>query len=306
MFDINFGMKKISMELIREWAHEASQAYLSSGIEPGFTIEKIASSEDLVPHQIQTLCAETNKLLHTQKYASETDKYHAANFPHADAAGIISKLQISDTVKVGGLDSFKPDVSEDLSFEHFFGIESGEQGQFKTASLKQEVHLKIEKLEDFEKKASLDYIEKTSAQVSAENTFIKQALQMINVDDNETQRLDTIGQIFVFSKQAGFESKAKELLTKVAHIVNMSGLISKQNLDEVSNFFMSKEADCKAPQSLISEKLLGHVQIVNGDHPLYITLQTINKAEAEAMKSREYALIAQDNLKILKQKIRAL
>lgn len=305
MFDINFGIKKISMDMIREWAHEATNTYLTTGVEPSFTIEKIASSEELLPHQIQTLCAEANKLIHTQKYASETDKYHAANFPHADASRIIDALKVSDQVKIGSMESFQPDVSDELDLSSYFGIDEG-QGHTKSASLKQEASTAVEKLEDFVKKASLDEIEQQSKLESSQNSFVKQAVQMLNVCDNESSRLSTLGQIFLFTKSAGFETKGKDLLNKVAHVISYNGLISKESLEDLTKFFMSKEADCKAPQSLISDELLGKVQIVNGDHPLYITLETINKYDSELAKTRDYSNIAQDKLKILKQKIRAL
>lgn len=305
MFDINFGMKKVSMDMIREWAHEATNTYLSTGVEPSFTIEKLASTEELLPHQIQTLCAETNKLIHTQKYASETDKYHAANFPHADASRIIDNLKVSDIAKVGSVHSFEPDVSEELNLESYFGIDEG-QGSTKVASLKQEVTQSVIKLEDFVKKASLNEIEFESNVSAAESQFVKQSMQMLNQCDQETDRLNVMGQVLLFSKSAGYLERGKVLMNKVAHVANYNGLISNAALEEVSEFFLSKEADCKAPQSLISDELLGKVQIINGDHPLYITLETINKNDSELAKTRDYANIAQDQLKILKQKIRAL
>lgn len=306
MFDINnFGIKKVSMDMVREWAHEASQAYLGSGIEPGFTIEKIASSEDLLPHQIQLLCTETNKLLHTHKYASEADKYHAANFPHADFTKVVENLKITENVKTGSLVECEPVFTKELDLEQYFGVDEG-QGQTKTASLKQEVGLKIEKLANFEKTASMIEIETMTALSNAENHFIKQSMHYVNSCDNEADRVNMIGQIYAMSKSAGFEVNGKRLLNKVAHVASFAGLISNEKLQETSNFFLSKEADCKAPESLISENLLGQVRIVNGSHPLYITLQTVNNKETELAKTREYATIAQDQLRILRQKIRAL
>lgn len=305
MFDINFGMKKVSMDMIREWAHETASTYLNTGVEPSYTIEKLASSEELLPHQIQTLCAETNKLIHAQKYASETDKYHAADFPLADASRVIDALKVSDIAKTGSIQNFEPDISEELDLSSYFGIDEG-QGEVKTASLKHEVYQTTEKLEDFIKKAGLDEIELEYNISRSENDFVKQAVQMLNICDQESDRMSTMGQILLFAKSAGFEEKGKALLNKVAHVTSYNGLISKESLEEVSKFFLSKEADCKAPQSLISEDLLGKVQIINGDHPLYITLQTINKNDSELAKTRDYANIAQDKLTILKQKIRAL
>ena len=137
---------------------------------------------------------------------------------------------------------------------------------------------------------------------NAENSFIKQARQLVFEGDNSIERMKILGMVDQFAKQA--ESKqAKKLLAKVAYVLKREGKLEPHHANIALDYF-TKEADCKAPEELISSNL--PARIINGDHPLYISIQTIDNLQSQKARNDRASAIVDDKLRIIKQKIRAL
>jgi hypothetical protein len=116
-------------------------------------------------------------------------------------------------------------------------------------------------------------------------------------------RMKTLGYLYHFVKEAGFNKIGKNLLAKTTYVLRKEGKLDPVKARTVFDFF-SKEADLKVPEDLISENL--NITVVNGNHPLYITLKTIADNEAELARWDRESKIVDDKVRILKQKIRAL
>lgn len=291
---------KKSMDHYKEWAGEISSSYLNNGTPPTETLTKIAQVEELKPHQIQMLAGEANKMIHTHKYASMKEKYFAADFPLADAKTVIENLQ-HDTVKVASafIDPKNPD--EELTPEQMFGVTLPEMD--KTASVKHSMKVAFEKIASLQEKLASQIIVTMSKLQENEHSFIKQARQYALNDSSSNERMRTLNGLNHFVKKAKCEKTGRRLLAKLAHVLGREGLLEPMQAKRAFEFF-TKEADEKAPQELISESL--NCQVINGNHPLYITLKTIQDNEAELLRWNRESSIVDDKARIIRQKIRAL
>lgn len=298
----SFGARKLSMDHFREWAGGIASQFLKDGTLPTEALCKTAQAEDLTPDNINVLAAEINKEIHRQKFASMKDKYFAADFPLADAGEAIKRLQAD-----GGSQKIASAMPEPVirkpeadPFEAF-GVKP--EPQDKTASLKHELRHATQKCELIQSKL-MDKIAVLKLQhESTAQTFTKQASQFIHQTAwSQTERLKALDSLHQFIKAAGMNFAAP-LLQQVTERLGHSGYLSASQIKEASAE-LQKTADMKAPESLISPNL--PAQIVNGNHPLYITLKTFRDQHNALTLNEDRLKLVQDKLRILKQKVRAL
>lgn len=289
------------MATFREWAGSIANSYLNGGVLPTASLTKIAQSEELTPHHIEVLAAEANKEIHRIKYASATDKYFAADFPLANAREVIGKLQVdggTEKVAVRIPDPvFQP---KEVDMYKMWGIEP--EPVDKTASLRPQLRSAAERCEvlarGYEDKAILS---KFSADAAAEK-FIKLARQFVNQEENPSDRMKALGKLDHFVKSAEM-LEGRQLLAKVAYILGREGKITPAQTKVAFNYFI-KEADMKAPEELISSWL--PAQIVNGEHPLYITLKLHKDCKKSFSDNYDRHKLIEDRLGTIHQKVRAL
>jgi hypothetical protein len=288
------------MQEYQDLANEISTSYFNSGSIPTETLTKIAQLKDLRPHQIEILAAEANKLIHTKKYASMKEKYFAADFPLADAKIAIQNLQLDSSEKIAS--SFIDPIFSEEGPDMFamFGVEKPEMD--KTAEVKHSLKHASEKAELISRQMKDAIIVKEAQLVSAQHSFIKMARQHMLEDSNSSARMKTLGFFDHFVKCAKIK-QGKSLLAKLAYVMAQEGKLEPVQAKKAIEYFQ-KEADCKAPEELISQDL--SAQVINGDHPLYITLKTVGDLEAEIERFGRNSGLVDDKVRILKQKIRAL
>jgi len=293
---------RLSMDHFKEWAGSISGSYFNEGIPPNDSLTKIAQSEELTPHQVQVLAGETNKMIHMQKYAQMEDKYFAADFPHADFKEVLKSLQ-ADKGEVKLAVKMDDPVIEDTGPDPFkmFGVKLEEID--KTASVKGEIKYASHKLALIHQKLKDKVLLNKYASEAAERNLIKKARQYVLNGSNSAERLQLLGQVDHMAKEAGFVD-AGNAFAKLAHVLKEEGLVDPLPAKEALNYFMSKEADQKAPESLISDWL--DSKVVNGQHPLYITLKTFHDSSNDLRTSEGQFNLVDDKLNILKQKVRAL
>lgn len=302
MFELTDGVSGgFSMSHVREWAGEIANSFFASNALPTDTLTKIAKTEELTPHQVEVLAAEANKLIHAHKYAGEGDKYHAADFPMADAREAVKCLQVDGgTVKVAARFSEPVANLPELDLYKAFGVQPEELD--KTANIKHHLKNAEEKATLLKQKIDDKLFEvKTAAEV-AQHTFIKMARQSMLEEGTSLDRLSILGKLDQFVKIAGF-AHGKKLLAKVAYVLMKEGKLEPSAANKAIAYF-TKEGDQKAPQELISENL--PCQVINGQHPLYISLKTVGDLEAEMLRYQQEGLLVMDKLRILKQRVRAL
>jgi hypothetical protein len=291
------------MEHFREWAGSIASAYLTQGTEPTTSLTKIAQSEDLTPEQVQLLAGEANKLIHQHKYANDESKYHAAHFPLADATAVIAGLQVDGGSQKIAMAMPDPVFSDkNPSPFEMFGVEP--ELMDKTAGVKRELRQRSEKVA-FDKQRAGDAVYKAEvACLAAERAFIKEARQVVLSGGSGPERTSLLGTVYHMTKAAGMADLARPALGKLAHVLKGEGLVEPRLGNQVVEFFLTKTADQKAPQELISGFL--PAEVVNGEHPLYITLKTYHGYSAALNLHRERYQTIDDRLHIMGQKIRAL
>ncbi len=303
-FDVrSFAEPKTSMETYREWASSIASSYLGGGLTPTESLCKIAQVEELTPPQIELLAAETNKLIHTQKYASAPDKYHAADFPHADARQVIQKLAAIGPAQVSAAvpEPVVKTASAELDPHDMWGVSP--ETMDKTAAVKKDLKVAHEKVALLHQKGSDREILSKFAASDSERAFIKEARQLALSGTSSLERMTILGAIDHFIKTAEM-SFARPSLAKLAHVLAREGLLLPEHADKAVDFLLSKEADLKAPAEMISPLL--PARVVNGNHPLYITLKTFRECVDDMRMSSNRQGLIQDRLDVVKQRIRAL
>lgn len=297
-----FAEPKVSMDHFREWASVIASSFLNSGVAPTTTLCKIAAAEELTPDQVGILAGEANKVIHSHKYAKADDKYLAADFPLADAKAAVAQLQIGGEAKLAAVMPAPTRIDDGPDPFQMFGVKPDET--VKTAELRHELkaaHLKTANLK--EKLADKEILEKWAAD-GAEAGFIKTARQMVLSGANSSGRMKILGDIDHFTKCAEMRDLSRKPLAKLAYVLQKEGMLEPAHAKAALAYFLSKEADCKAPQELISEWL--PAKVVNGSHPLYVTLKTFKDHNARMNHNRGRASIVDDSLSVISQRIRAL
>lgn len=303
-FDAQTAVKSsYSMEHFRDWAGEIASSYFKAGALPTDVLSKIAQSENLTPDQTFLLAAEANKLIHQTKYASADEKYFAAEFPLADAKEAIKRIQVDGGAPKIAASFESPKFSEQGPdvFE-MFGVRPEKID--KTASVKHQLKVAVSKSELLSQKVADRLLLNDYAIKEAEAKFIKQARQMVLDLPSSDARMKCLGEIREFIKEAGFGFGDK-ILAKLAYVLMKEGKLEPGRAKHAMEFLsQEKTADQKAPQEWISDNL--PCRIVNGQHPLYISLKTVQEVHADRDKLRNIPGFVDDTLTIARQKVRAL
>jgi len=298
----SFKERTLSMAYFNEWAGEIANSFFNAGASPTDTLSKIAHQEELTPHHIEVLAAEANKEIHRHKYAAAEDKYFAADFPMADARKVIASLQADGgEVKVSAI--LPEPVVKPSNMDMFAAFGVAEEQLSKTAVVSGEMMVAGEKLALINQKAEDQIYLKSHKLAASENNFIKQARQHVLDGNTSLERMQRLGDLDVFTKNAGMADIARKPLAKLAYVLGREGLLSQTHTRTAFQYFV-KTADVTAPEELISSWL--PAQIVNGEHPLYITLKTFKDCRDDLEGSQRKNKLIQDKFHILKQRIRAL
>lgn len=294
----------ISIGTYKEWAASVAGSYFSSGIEPNASVEKIASSYELTPDQIGILAAESNKTIFHEKFAKMEQKYFAADFPLADAKKIIQNLGCEKMASTGYfVDPIIQKESVDIvsMISNITGIPMEDTSDMqKTASIKENLkdfQIKLSKAkltvrdELFEKKASVRNLEEKAL------SLVKEAMVLM---DNESARLQMMGGVINMVHSAGLWKQASKTLAKIAYAVGELGLISREKANMLSDELIANGAN-ECPAGLISEKLQG--KVINGEHPLYITLNTLDETKRKIERLTTIGAGIDNRLGIIDQKL---
>lgn len=283
-------------ETLNTFAKLAADEYLGQNKTPlNTTLKKIASQESLTPFQIEYVAAETNKSVWAKLFSM--DKQASYDFPLADAKDILKDLQVKQTpseVKGADLDYLSPPVSTKVaSFDPFEAMGIVEDNLVKSASAKKEVkrqlQVRLEKVaaakEELERQL---YVANTKIE-ELELNFVKTARAMI-LEYPFEERGAAMDKIAEFLRGCGKTEQSQLLIKKLAHVMKRQGLV--------------KEADLKAPEQYISDKL--PCRIVNGRHSLYLTVKTImDQYDWRDTLHNRYEIV-DSSLPTIREKIREL
>lgn len=280
-----------SKEVLNSLAKTAADGFIRKKTSMNESLKKTASTEGLETHQIEYVAGEANKMVWAHHY--QQDKKAAYDFPLADPKVIIDELQIKPTEKIAeaSVDYMLPPgrekVAADRSFTGVFETDATSNDDRR--ELKHTLQVRYEKLAQAKEEAEADMIILRHGIESLEANFLKEARQLL-IQTNFTERPAAMEKIAEFVRSTGHLSKGRELMKKLSSKIVKDGLV--------------KQADMKAPEEYISETL--PARVINGNHSLYITLETIVKKENEYDGLRKNFIIVDDTLPVLKEKIRGL
>jgi len=281
-----------SKEVLNTLAKIAADGYLKNKTSLNASLKKVASSEGLVPHQVEYVAGEANKMVWASNYQS--DKKAAYDFPLADPTVVIDELQIKPVEKVAesNLDYMLPptELKKQASDKQVYG-------EFATTltdnnarrELKHNLQSRYEKLAEARNQAEGDLMIMRAVIDGLETKFVKEARVMI-MQTPFTERAESMEKIAEFINSTGHHEVGKRLMTKLSAKIVKDGLI--------------KESGLKAPEEYISKKL--PARIINGNHTLFITIDTIAKKENDFKELNRNFIICDGTLPELKEKIRGL
>jgi hypothetical protein len=283
-----------SKDVLNSLAKTAADQFLKNQLSLNSSLKKMASSEGLEPHQVEYVAGEANKLVWANNY--KLDKKAAYDFPIADPKSIVSDLQVKPVEKVAeaNLDYMLPPSSQMkvASDRVVCGVfESDATKDDDRKSLRKTLNYRYEKLAQAMKDTNADMIAIQSGIENLETKFVKEARQMI-MQTPFTDRAEAMEKIaeFVRSANQAHIGRGRELMKKLAAKIVRDGLI--------------KQADLRAPEEYIAEGL--PARIVNGNHVLYITIDTINQRQREWDDLNRSFIICDDTLPKLRETIRGL
>lgn len=300
----SFDQSSLTMTSVKQWASDICNRHLTGGVDPTDALVKVAGDNSLTVHQIEVLAGEINKTIHQTKFAQVSEKYHAADFPLADAKTAVSRLQVTPAGEEKIAAAMPEPSYEKPEFDYFsaFGIAPEELD--KTASVKAEGRKTQQKLAMLSTAQNDSYEMAKHASSNSEFEFIKTARQFVLDGYNLRGRLANLGTVIHAVKCAGQKDIALKPLAKLALALGSEGLIHPQQAEKVAEYLIEKKADETAPPELISEFL--KARVVNGNHPLLITLKTYQDAKERERSEAQRCNVIDDKSAILGQKIRAL
>jgi hypothetical protein len=298
----SFGQPSVTMSAIRGWASAVCDQHLADKADPTQCVTKIAAEHGLTPPQIEVLAGEVNKTIHTRKFASAEDKYHAANFPLADAKAAIASLQAPASIEKTAAVLPDPICSDNFDVFAAFGVKE-ETFEKKASEDKHTLRRDFEKAANSLKHARDESFMAKQACDQAEMAYINEVRQFALAGFNPEDRLQKIGQAVHAAKCADMLKQAVKPICKVAMALCNEGLLPVDKTKGVVEYLM-KKADDKAPEYLISDWV--QAKVVNGSHPLIVSLKTFCDNAEELGRAMSRMNVCDDQARIYSQKIRAL
>lgn len=277
MFNFLFGnnnpKSKSDLDYLNELSKQATYAYFGKEQVPlHLSITKTAKLEKLTPEQIEIVCQGANKQVHAQMFKTASNKY--TTFDLADSKKIVEELEgTSKTANYkGGMDaenSFDTDynlkpyekvasVSSDFSI---CGLVTKTDNSPRVEAIKKAAF--SEKVKLAQSKVADQIIATNNKIKTADLSFVKIARNMllpyrIDARPNEMKKI-----AYVCIREGLGKEKTAKLLNSTKLVMEKQGLLEKR-------------ADLKVDESLISSALESSgVKVINGNHPLIITIKTI-------------------------------
>lgn len=291
---IGIPSTSISADQIDTWAKIASSRFIKEAAPLNDTIRKIAQDNDLNPNFIERICESANLQTHTALLPREPEKRASFAFPLADAKVVTASLRPSGGPPKKIISDYTRPPSAmpggGPSLEEMFGVNGsngcGHQGG--DVPEKQRLVILIQKTAAQRQRVYDALVNKTMEIEHAEkqaNHQIKQAmLQGASLEE-----------IHAAACSAGLGDESAELLPKTAQLMKRHFLVSEKELEKVA---------FKAPESLIDRDV--PVTIVNGRNPILASIDALREYKSSAHTYRLGLMGIDDELKVLKQRLKEL
>ncbi len=298
----------------QEWAQLAVSGYLENGVSLNDSIAKLANENHLTPTQVKQVCQQANVATYESLFPAQEDK--TFTFPIANPHEIINSIEQAEKVASDSkipadyyLEPPRPEFKGDVN--RVFGVEE--------LSNEHEIVEKIAHLkqlcENFKLAAdeirSLQLDSGLALEESRENA--RQAVeQFILVDDNQ----DRLGTMKKVAKAIRLGIPKERQKVAFAEFIKISeGLVKKGIFGALAKFQfekdsgetvraaiadLSKEAEAVQPDLISKTQLTGteapldKVKIVNGNHPILVSINQLVNQVAEEDRLKQGLLLLED------------
>lgn len=249
--------RRPDLSLLADFSKAAARDYLSNQVSMNESIVKLAQAHGLTPDDVNTVVAEANKAVHAHLFKTSANKY--VTFDLADPKVILESLQapVEKTASVHE-DDFRRPPRKNTCVEKY--ASASRQGS--NLSAKQEVYFAHEKLAQ-QAGALKDEIAWLNTRITGgEERFVKIARNML-LSQDFSERKRSLPFLYKFAMDAGLtKERTQPLIEKLALVLEGQGVIEKVAMSEVD-------------PSLISDEIARTTKVTNGQHPLYILINTL-------------------------------
>ena len=242
-------------ENCRVWAREASDAFVTNNVPLGDTIASIAKKNNLNPNQIQRVVELTNSITHARLFKSEKDK--TFTFKLAKLDEVLEKAK-GDTVKVAQAYNAMPEIKRNVDSEKIAEM----FGNPEIIKNKKDYTNLLEKMASASKELNNALI---MADVNAVQ-YLKDVKTVVKQLLLDNYSFDDLFATMI----AAMPEKKTELLTLFTDI-------AKELQEE--GVKLAHAVDAELISKLLNSQ---NVKVINGQHPLYLTVNNHFEALDEA------------------------
>lgn len=295
---------KVASDRLELLAKTAAKRYLEEQAPLTDSIRKIAEENDLNSNQIERICEMANMATHRALWSKTAQKESIA-FPLADAKTVV---RVVKKEPLDSTDSESPMVSCPADSDYAGppkGIPScGPSTMSMFGADPEKVHHGLH--DDGEKKRIIIVLQKKAAERSdLKSKILYQGMQLETLEKTAYQNFKqavlggaSFYQIYEAAVGAGLGKVAEERIPKW-----QDQLISETH--GTQRLRLEKIAIAKAPGDLISGEL-GNVTVINGAHPVMVSLDTVTKKTGEIKQGLHNLLRIDDEIKVYNQRLREL
>jgi hypothetical protein len=296
---------KVASDRLELLAKTAAKRYLEERTPLNSTIQKIAAENDLNSAQIERVCEMANIATHRALWAKTAQKESVA-FPLADAKTVVK------TVGKKPLDSSDPESPKvtcpAMSDSDYAGPPKvpapGPSMMSMFGADPDKVHNGLH--QEPEKKRIIIILQKKAAErKDQEDKVLVNGMELESLEKRAYHTVKqavlggrTFQQLYDAAVGANLHKMAEEYLPK----------FQEQLLTEAHGSVrlrLEKQAISKAPEDLISSNL-GNVSVINGAHPVLISLDTVQRKTGEIKNGLHNLLRIDDEVKVYNQRLREL
>lgn len=275
-------------------AKTAARRYLQEGVALNDSIRKLAAENDLNPNQIERVCEMANIATH-QGLWSKTAQKESIAFDLADARNVIQVVGVrggSDAAPCGAEYMGPPAAlpAPGPSLMSLMGGDAGHQGMY----------------EEPERKKIVIVIQKhAAARKMLQDKVLVQGMELESLEKQayaKVKQCALSGASFTDMYQAAYEAGLGKIAEE--YFPQFEDRLIEETHGDVKKRLV-KEAIARAPEDLISNNL-GNITVINGAHPVLISLDTIQRKTGEIKNGLHNMLRIDDEIKVFTQRMREL
>lgn len=296
---------KVASDRLELLANTAAKRYVEEQTPLTHTIRKIASENDLNSNQIERICEMANIATHRALFPKAASK-EAVAFPLADAQEVVN---VVGKKPLDPSDASSPMVSPCSMDSDYSGPPQrlpipGPSTMSMLGADPAKVHNGLH--EEPEDKRIIIVIQKKAAEQSdLKSKILYKGMELESLEKRAYKEVKqtilegaTFYELYKAASAAGLDSMAEKYLPKWQdQIISESHGSQRLRLEKI--------AITKAPAELISENL-GNMTVINGAHPVLVSLDTVNRKTGEIKQGLNNYLRIEDELKVFNQRLREL